>query len=295
MAEREGFEPSQDLAGCPNCQDAHCYTTQPPLLWNDALARAARFHAANLTSAGCGISHDSPCALESSIGADYPDTCDGSVSCACVGGTADCCGAGNSTYSDRLGAFGFTSGIRGENIAAGLLDPFSVFYLWLWESTDNSTCGFTMENGHRYNILSGNSTHIGIGRHGSITVQEFWSGTSESLKIPSGSHYPQSGSEIEFRANWYDGQPPGAAKVNINGAFHDMVLERGSAGNATYLLETDAGESCTRYYFHFIDSTGGVATHPGRGSFGINCAYDWTDSRPGFAGTATIVPLLLSD
>jgi hypothetical protein len=297
LVNRARSAPAEDLSGCSSCPDAHCYTPQPPLAWNEDLAHAARFHATNLTSSGCGMQHDSPCELESDIGATYPGSCDGSVSCGCVGGTATCNGPSNSSTWDRLAAFGVSGGYRGENIA-GNGDPFNIFYQWLWESSSSSSCGFTIENGHRYNILSDNYTHIGVGQDGNYTVQDFWSITPAPQKIPSGAHYPQSGSSIAFRANWYDAQRPNRAQVNINGTLHTMAIECGSEGNATYLYETAIGDGCLQYYFRFIDSAGDVVTYPGTGAFGINCTNDWTDSRPAtrpMPAASPVIPLLLLD
>jgi hypothetical protein len=297
LVNRARSAPAEDLAGCSSCPDAHCYTPQPALAWNKNLAHTARFHATNLTSAGCGIQHDSPCVLESDIGTTYPESCDGSVFCGCVGGTATCNELSNSSTWDRLTLFGVNGGYRGENIASNA-DPFNIFYLWLWESSSSSMCEFTMENGHRYNILSDNYTHIGVGQDGNYTVQDFWSITPAPQKIPSGAHYPQSGSSIAFRANWYDAQRPNHAQVNINGTLHTMAVERGSEGNATYLYETAIGDSCLQYYFRFIDSTGDVVTYPSTGAFGINCTNDWTDSRPAtrsIPAASPVIPLLLMD
>jgi len=279
LVNRARCAPAEDLAGCTNCPDAHCYSPVPPLEWIEKLARAARFHAANLTSSGCNLQHNSPCVLVSDIGTLYPDSCDGSASCGCVGGTVECSGTNNSTSWDRLAFFGASSGYRGENIA-GTGNPFDIFYSWLWESTNSSSCGFTIENGHRYNILNESFTLLGVGRDGSYTVQDYWGSTTDSHKIPSGCHYPHSGSELIFRANWYDAQPPQKAQVNIDGTLHAMTVERGSGGNATYLLETSVGDDCVQYYFHFSDSAGEMVSYPSSGSFGINCTYDWISSRP---------------
>jgi hypothetical protein len=276
LVNRARCDPAADLAGCSNCSDKACYTPQSPLAWNLNLAHAARFHATNLSSSGCGIRHDSPCQLANDIGNIYPEICDGSVSCACVGGTANCSGT---SIWDRLAAFGISTGARGENIATNG-DPFAIFYLWLWESTSSSACGFTSQNGHRYNILSGSYTDIGVGQDGDFIVQDFWQTTPISQKIPSGAHYPKDGTSTAFRANWNDTQNPQRAQVNVNGTFHDMLVERGSGGNATYLYEATLESGCIQYYFQFTDNTGKVSIYPGEGSFGINCAYDWTDSRP---------------
>ena len=274
LVNRARSDPAADLADCPNCSDAACYTAQAPLEWNNDLARAARFYSTNLTSSGCGMQHDSPCQLVSDIGTTYPEICDGAVACACIEG-ADC--SGDNTF-ERLSAFGLSSGYSGENIASNG-DPFTIFYLWLWENTSSSICGWTIENGHRYNILNGSFTHIGVGQDGGYTVQDFWQTTPANQKIPSGAHYPGIGTNIAFYANWYDIQSPQSAKVNINGSFYAMQVERGSGGNAIYLYDTTIESGCTQYYFQFADSTGEITTYPGEGSFGVNCGYDWINTR----------------
>jgi hypothetical protein len=277
LVNRARSDPAADLAGCTKCLEAACYTPQTPLEWDIDLARAARFHAVNLTSSGCGMQHNSPCQLESDIGATYPDTCDGDVSCACVTGTINC--SNGSSPWDRLSAFGISTGYRGENIAASG-DPFTIFYMWLWEESQSSACGYTNYNGHRYNILNGAFTHIGVGQDGSYTVQDFWGKPPAGHKIPSGVHYPETGTSIAFRANWNDTQGPRSAKVNINGNYYVMQIERGSGGNASYLYEATLESGCTNYYFEFAASDGGFITYPADGSFGINCGYDWTATRP---------------
>ena len=297
LVNRARSDPAEDLVGCSNCPEAACYTPQSPLAWNEDLAHAARFHAANLTFSGCGMRHDSPCQLENDIGNTYPGNCDGSISCACEGQTASCSGSSNSSTWDRLAAFGVSTSNRAENIASNG-DPFAIFYLWLWESSSSSKCEFNLQNGHRYNILNGNYTHIGVGQDGNFTVQDFWHTTAIPQKIPSGAHYPQNGTSIAFRANWNDAQSPRRAQVNIDGILHDMLVERGSEGNATYLLEAELGSGCVQYYFQFTDSSGEVSIYPGAGSFGINCAYDWTNSRLEKTQTplpAATYPLLMTD
>jgi len=287
LVNRARSDPAADLAACPNCADAACYTPQLPLAWNLNLAHAARFHATSLTSSECSITHNSPCELVSDIGTTYPDTCDGTVGCACAG-PIDC--TGGTFTGDRLFAFGI-SGSWGENMAT-LADPFTIFYLWLWESTANEVCTWTIENGHRYNILNGTYTHVGSGADGGFMVQDFWRTTAGSYKIPSGAHYPQSGTNIAFRANWNDGEAPQKAQVIINGSAFGMSVERGSGGNATYLYESTLETACSPYYFKFTDSAGDLHFYPEEGSFGVNCAYDWSAGRLE-SRNASFIPALL--
>jgi hypothetical protein len=276
MTNRARSDPDTDLADCPQCADADCYTVKPPLVYSYDLNRAARFHAANQISCGCGLAHDSPCTLVDGIGDLYdPGPCDGSASCACTGGTCPCSGT---SWSDRVAAFGTPP--SGENIAWGPGDPIDVFYLWFWEPETNPACGFRMSNGHRYNIL-GDHGSMGPGFHGNWWGQDF-SGGSPSQKIASGAHHPnRTGVEVDFRANWYDADPPSRALVNVDGTCHSMDVERGTGANGTY-IHTEAIEGdCPRYYFIFTDSEGNEVTYPDSGSFGIGSGCeDWLSSRP---------------
>src|SRR5436190_267719 len=85
---------------------------------------------------------------------------DGCPNCACVGGTATCGAGGCTSWSSRISMFG--AGPSGENAAYGTSDPQDVFYLWLYESDADPTCGWRPSNGHRANIL-GDSSGIGVG------------------------------------------------------------------------------------------------------------------------------------
>jgi hypothetical protein len=94
--------------------------------------------------------------------------------------------------------------------------------------------------------------------------------------------------------NWYDGQGPLAAKVNVGGTCAALVRERGTATNGAWTATVSGvGSGCHRYYFEFLDSEGQPVTYPTTGSFGIGpagtCA-DWVASRP-----ASCVTLLFDD
>src|SRR5262249_51660701 len=101
LVNRARSDPQADLAGCTNCADKPRYTpSRPPLEGYSDPARSTRFHAVNLTSSGCGMMHDSPCQLVANIGTIYPSSCDGSVACACQGGTVAC--SSGTVWSSRL-------------------------------------------------------------------------------------------------------------------------------------------------------------------------------------------------
>ena len=192
---------------------------------------------------------------------------------------------------DRLAEFGISTGWRGENIA-WFGDPWQVFYAWFWEPTSNPTCNATIENGHRHNILNGNFTTLGVGGAGGYTVQDFSSIESITEKILAGAHYPETGGSIDFRANYFDGAAPQEAMVNIDGTCYAMSVERGSATNGTYMYSASFSNSCHEYYFIFVDSGNQRHYYPDSGSFGVNCANEWTSNRPAEgAGCGTVPPV----
>ena len=283
LINRARCDPQIELAGCGVCAEAACYEPAKPLTWAVELNRAARFHSANLTDSGCGMMHDSPCSLIADIDLLYPDSCDGSVSCACVSGTASCAG-GTDTWA-RIAMFD-TIGF-GENIAGSSSDPTTPFYLWLLEPTGNSACGFhpNADNGHRYNILAdlAHVDSVGTGQSGSYVISDFGDGPDPG-KIPSGSHYPRQAATVEVWANWYDTAGPAAAAVNVGGVCNTMSLERGTATNGAWMAEVSGvGSGCHRYYFEFLDSVGTSATYPTTGSLAIGAGAgcpDWDASRP---------------
>jgi len=290
LINRARCDPQVEMDACGSaCAEAACYAPTHPLTWTAQLNRAARFHSANLTESGCGISHSSPCTLVANIGGLYPETCDGAVSCACVGGTASC--TGTDVWS-RIALFGTTG--NGENIAGSSTDPTVPFYNWLFEPTSSSTCGFhtNADNGHRFNILADQSwvTSVGTGQSGAWVTSDFGAGSTPG-KIPSGSHHPQQAAIIEAWANWYDNTGPAAAAVNVDGTCHPMSLERGSATNGAWTaVVTDVGSGCHRYYFEFQDSLGAVVTYPTTGSLAVGSGTgcpDWSASRPDSCLAAT--------
>jgi hypothetical protein len=298
---RARVAPQVEMAACgSNCPDAACYSVVAPLIWNGNVARAARFHADEMLQQSY-FAHPSACTVVSNINSLYPGSCNGSAACACVGGTKMCnptCTAWNA----RIALFGTSGG--GENIAGGYGSVDSAFYAWLHEPATSSACVFTMENGHRWNILTqGNA--IGMGVSSALYVNDFGGSNSPIPKIPSGAHYPQQASPIEFWANWYDTAAPSAASVDVDGVCQTMSLSRGTGTNGAWSVSvTGLQTGCHRYYFTFRDSSGTEITYPSTGSFGIGtsgCA-DWDATRPasctgGPAGPRfhTMTPCRLAD
>lgn len=275
---RARSDPVADLRDCNVCGEKDCYKSASPLLTYDYnLNRAARFHSANLVSCGGRLQHDSPCTLVSNIGTIYtPGGCDGSASCACVGGSCTC-NTACTAWSTRVSMFGGSP--SGENAAYGYSDPVQIFYLWFWEPYSSTQCGFTYQNGHRVNILNPQHSSIGIGNYQSHWTQDFAPYSSVSRRLYSGTHYPKNGRSIEFRANWADISAPSLSAVVIDGVQFDMNIERGTPTNGTFLYKASLSNDCHRYYFLFKSSSGVVETFPDEGSYGLNCPEDYYSQR----------------
>ncbi|MBW2528204.1 MAG: hypothetical protein JRI23_28770, partial [Deltaproteobacteria bacterium] len=298
LVNRARCDTAAALAGCSGCPDASCFSPAlPPMMWSDPLGRAARFHADSLTLTNVGMQHDSACRLVTNIASLYPDSCDGSATCACDDlGTVGCPSAGPcnftsdcppnhrcdywgqcnpcQSFGERIQLFGPSP--RAENIA-GYSDPVTNHYQWLWETASDASCSWTSDKGHRWNIL-GDAGQIGVGAAGSYCVQDYSPGTP-TQKIAAGAHFPKSGTAIAFRTNWYDSAGPQRALVNVDGTCHAMSLERGSTTNGSYLYDATLTDECHRYFFVFEEDGGGLVTYPDTGAFGISCGSDWTASR----------------
>ena len=271
---RARVDPSIEMTACGTpCAEKACYTAQPPLYWSEWHSHAARFHSVEQIKQGY-FAHDSKCQVAANIKDIYPGTCDGSAACACTAA------APITTWAARIGLFGVSAG--GEIIASPS-DPNSAFYLWLFENSTTTTCGFTSANGHRYNILTAGPA-VGYGVDGYSTGD--FGGGGDVAKIPSGSHYPEGGASVDLWTNWFDTAAPKLAQVNLGGACQTMTLARGTATNGAYTYKASGLGACTRYYFAFKDSAGTDVTYPTTGSLGIGggaCA-SWDATRPA-AGT----------
>jgi hypothetical protein len=270
---RARVDPQSELANCPACGERACYTPQPPLYWSEQLNHAARFHAAEMTQQQY-FAHDSKCTVVQNIDSLYPVACDGSASCGCVGGAVACADGGCTPWYQRVGLFGV--GALGEIIASSGV-PNAAFYLWLYETSGGSTCSFSLQNGHRFLILT-SSGAVGAGLTGNEAVGDFGGG-GVAYKIPSAAHYPQQAASVELWANWYDTAAPRTASAIVDGRCLPLSLQRGSPQNGAWsAMVSNVGSGCHRYYFSFIDSTGTEVTYPATGSLGIGCA-DWDTSR----------------
>ena len=218
------------------CSEGACYTPQRPLPWMGALNHSARFHSDEM-AAQSYFAHDSGVHARVNIDALYPGSCTGAASCACVGGTKTCSPTCTAWYA-RVGMFG--GGAAGEIIASGT-DPNGAFYQWLFESFNQTSCGYVQgppTNGHRYNILMSGPA-VGYGAGAGASVGDF-GGSGTLGKIASGSHYPRSGATVDAWANWYDTAGPMSALINVDGTCTAMTLGRGSVTNGAYHARSPA-------------------------------------------------------
>jgi len=296
LTNRARVEPATELAACPagQCQEAACYSAKAPLIWHYDLNQAARFHSLSMGMFPF-FAHSTPCVLFSDIDTRFPGSSNGSFA-------SSCSGSGTTTAGARVNLFGAAYG--GENAAAGYSTPHSVFYGWLYETSTTSACGFTLQNGHRYNILSNNGPALGVGHaevsgspYGTYWTQDF-GGSGSIPKIPSGSHWtatnrlrdPSGGdNNVEFWANWYDvaGGAPTTATVVLDNVPATMTRTRGTATNGAFTATVNGvSTSCHTYYFSFVDSSLNTVRYPTTGvlGFGAGCP-DYQDG-----GTAPAAP-----
>lgn len=259
-------DPVATLKDCKNCAEKSCYKKPlPPTTWSHELARAARFHSTNLSSAKC-FDHNSPCQLREDISTLYPDPCDGSVECACVGEVK--CNAGTNTFK-RISYFGQSG--SGENIAMGNSDPKRSFMQWYWEKSESSTCGFSMENGHRYSILNPENVKVGVGVVGTMNTQDFGRGTAQS-GFSSGIHYPNAAGMVEFKTHYYSAeQELKVAALNWEGECKSMKRSLGTKQNGVYSVSFDVQATCVPYYFQGISQDGSAIRYPAKGRLLFNC------------------------
>lgn len=303
LTNRARVEPATELAGCPagQCLEAACYTARAPLFWNYDLNQAARFHSLTMGMFPF-FAHDTPCTLFPDIDTRYPGSSTGSFA-------SSCSGIGSTSASARVTLFGAVYG--GENAAAGNSTPHATFYQWLHEPTTISTCGFNLQNGHRYNILNNSGPAAGVG-YASVSGSpyiHYWTqdfgGSGSIPKIPSGSHWTAvnrgrnpspADSSVEFWTNWYDlaGGAPTTATVVLDNVPVAMTRTRGTATNGAYTA-TVSGVStgCHTYYFAFVDSSLAAVRYPTTGvlGFGSGCPDFQGETAPaapsGVTATAT--------
>jgi uncharacterized protein YkwD len=284
LTNRARVEPAAELAACPSgqCLEAACYSPVAPLIWYYDLNQSARFHSQTMGMFPF-FAHDTPCTLFPDIDSRYPGSSNGSFA-------SSCSSSGTTTAGARVNLFGAT--YRGENIAAGYTTPHSVFYNgWLYETAGTSACGFTAQNGHRYNILKNVGPALGVGyaNVAGSPYDQYWTqdfgGSGSIPKIPSGSHWtagnhvrnPTPGdNNVEFWSNWYDvaGGAPTTATVVLDNVPVTMSRTRGTTSNGAYSVTVNGvSSSCHTYYFSFVDSSLNPVRYPTSGvlGFGSGC------------------------
>lgn len=285
LTNRARVDPAAELAACPAgaCLESACYSTAAaPLLWSYDLNQSSRFHSVSMAMFPF-FAHDTPCVLFSDLDARFPGTSDGSFA-------SSCSGSGTTTAQARVNLFGAT--FMGENIASGFAKPHDAFYVWLYESAATAACGFTLNNGHRYNILTNSGPALGVGNSGANWTQDF-GGSGSVPKIPSGSHWTATNhvrdaapadNRVEFWANWYHttGGAPTTATVVLDSIATTMTRARGTATNGAYTVTVNnVSAACHTYYFAFVDSSLNAVRYPATGvlGFGAGC--------PDYQGGAT--------
>ena len=287
---RARSDPQVEMIACgANCGDAACYSPTAPLLWSENLNHSSRFHADNMTKLNFQ-GGNSICAIAPDIGSTYPDSCDGSVGCACQGGVANC-SLGCTNFAERISLFG-ASGF-GENIAgAADQDPDAAFKLWMYLNfpthMEGGSCQAVFSeptNAYRWQILK-NTGLVGFGMPVATAeaVIDFGSGTG-SAKIPSGAHFPRQATSVDAWVNWFDAAGPSVANIDVDGVCSNMTLDRGSATNGSWhATVSGAGSGCHRYFFAFKDGNGAEVVYPTTGSLtigdgGVSCP-DWSTVSP---------------
>ena len=160
-------DPLDALKGCANssCKEGMgCFShTSYPVWWRHDLRHAAEVQTKLLFEAGGDLNaHYTPCKLKTDIASLYPTKCNGAASCACQEGKVTP-NAHLTSFSDRIKLFDKYPETAGEN-AAGVTDawdsmyaPYRMFYMYLYEVGDVTTCKSTPANGHRWTICEKDS------------------------------------------------------------------------------------------------------------------------------------------
>ncbi len=307
------------LAGCgSNCPEGlSCFAeTLPPLWWDNDLYRMAQFHTVLQAYLGCTCQHNSPCQISSTIGRDYPDTCDGHPACACTDGANTC----NDTGTDiSTRARYFTQYFQGENVAwsgNGSYDghksgPYKTFFQWLHEEGNTSTCTRNSSNGHRFNILSPNYVTLGVGfdiqnvyysiwntkYYGLYATQDFGTKAAEKPALTAGSNYLDDKSVLHFDTHYYSNVAASKVFLSLNGECIELSLTHGSDTNGSYgTTNVPEPGKCTPYMFEVQDAKGNISRFPSTGSllYSINttaklCEKSWQNVSVSSCLSSTVV------
>ena len=162
--------------------------------------------------------------------------------------------------------------------------PHDLFYQWLYESGDVTTCDSTSKNGHLLNLISANyadmlyiTNAIGVGYGAKKTGSRYYlHGTQDfamflpikySHPLTAGSHYYSDSKTLHFKTHYYSSTPVNSVKLSINGECVDLEKTVGTNTNGVYgTTSIPAPEKCTPYFFEAKDNSGNIIRYPGSGS-----------------------------
>lgn len=277
---RARADPQAELAACgPKCSEMACYKPAPPLQYSEPLNRAARFHADEMAKQGF-YGQASTCTVVDGIAAAYPDTCDGSTECACVGGTSGCMPVCDSAV-DRAAKWGAVLTGESDSMTA---DPKLAYEGWMFEDAMGTVSCVPGPGNADRSLLLGSAGAVGFGVAGGHAVGEVGM-PGVAHKIASGIHWPPLGPKTEVWASWFDPDgPPMRAAINFQGECRPLDLARGTPENGAYSTVFELlPQGCYPYYFQFIDANGVTVTYPTAGSLVMGLEGDcpeYSEERP---------------
>jgi hypothetical protein len=240
------------------------YPAVPPVYWNLALNGSARFHAIQMADT-CGMTHNS---------------CNGDA------------------FSTRIQLFyNNKSYTIGEDIAAGNTNPSATMTQWLLDEQngtvplDNTTCGTSRCDGHRWNIMSKSYREMGTGyAYGPQTYNYFWcqdlgGGAPEfGNPIVSAAHLFIETGKTTFLADYFDAAgKPSNPSLYVDNQKSSMTLLMGADSAGTYSVSLAKTTSCRNYYFTFTNAKGTLFRYPETGdlvTFGEgSCVRDFVPAE----------------
>ena len=290
--------PQDALKNCSSkdCKEGiKCYAeASVPVYWRADLLHAAQVEARLLAEAAGGLnSHYTPCTIVSNIASIFPDSCDGSASCACKEKkvTKD---KKVMSFSDRLDLFDTFNEYAGENIALNyesdqMYAPYAHLYQYLHETSDTNQCESDSSNGHRWTICSKNTPYNAVGtgyaigsNKGNYCVQDY-GGTKpkEAPALAAGSHYREGPASkngtLWFKTKYYAKTPAAKVVLSIGDQCHTLNLTRGTDKNGSYGISDLAPSQCSSYFFEVIDQNGSITRYPTTGSLLYDCDQSYQD------------------
>ncbi|HZR82747.1 MAG TPA: CAP domain-containing protein [Candidatus Binatia bacterium] len=228
----------------------------PPLIWNDALAAAARAHSDDMATNGC-FQHNS-------------------------------CGGGS--WFTRVGSYYPNWDYLAENIGSGLLDPVTMHRGWMSSSGHRANLldGSINEFGAGFAIGHDNFGTLPLATEDmglrALVAQEMMP------TLPAGAVLPRLGASGDSRdliVNYYHyhGGAPQAVRAIVGSSCIPLALRNGSTTHGTYAAKrTLPGSGCVPLVFEAVRSDGRVVRWPSSGAIlvgigGSSCA-ERTTSAP---------------